>query len=455
MKLLHTSDWHIGKTLRGRSRLDEQRQVLRELVQMARDNGVDAVLVAGDLFDTAAPSAAATDMVVKALLGFRSTAAEVIVIGGNHDNQLQLDAQRLLYGAAGIHMIGTPRTADEGGVISFTASGTGEQATVSVLPFLSQRYAARAAEIVTQTPAETNAQYDEMVRRILDSLSAGFRPDTVNLVMAHLTVVGGRMGGGEREAQSIFDYVVGATAFPADAHYVALGHLHRRQHIPGPCPAIHYCGSPINVDFGEQDNSSVALLVEVSPSTPARVSELPIATALRLRTVHGTADDLKARAADGEFGEDLLRVVVDQPAYAGLREDIVDNLPNALEVRIATEFQSRRENRPTTAAEAGLDQPPTELFNDFLTSRGLQSDPRLPTLFAALLDRDSSRDTHSDATAGIQDDIALPAYTPPAGELARDNDRGDNATGVSAPEPGAVPTQEPPVAEAAHVPEPA
>ena len=413
MKLLHTSDWHIGKTLRGRSRLDEQEQVLRELVQMARDHAVDAVLVAGDLFDTMTPSADANKLVVQALLGFQKAGAEVIVIGGNHDSQPQLDAQRLLYGAANIHMVGRPRTADEGGVITFTARG-GEPVTVAVLPFLSQRYAAKAAEIVTQTSAETNAQYDEMVRRILATLSAGFRPDAVNIVMAHLTVVGGQMGGGEREAQSIFDYVVGAAAFPRDAHYVALGHLHRRQHIPGPCPAIHYCGSPLNVDFGEQDNTSVALLVEVTPNTPANVTELPVKNAVRLRTINGTVEALTARAAAGEFGDDLLRIIVEQAAYAGMREDVVAALPNALEVRIATEFQTQRSNRPTTAAEAGLDRTPSELFSDFLAGRGLQADPRLPALFHALLDRDS---TAADDSGVVDDDISLPEYTPPAIDL--------------------------------------
>lgn len=407
MKFLHTSDWHVGKTLRGRSRLAEQELVLRELVTMAREPKVDAVLVAGDVYDTSTPSAEAVDVVVRALLGFRSTGAEVIVIAGNHDHARTFDAYRPVYAVGGIHLVGAPRTADDGGVITFTAAGTGEAVTVAVLPFVSQRYAARAAELVTQTPAETNAQYDEMVRRILASLSGGFRPDAVNLVMAHLTVMGGAWGGGEREAQSIFDYVVNPAAFPNNAHYVALGHLHRRQHIPAPCPAVHYCGSPLNVDFGEQDNPSVALLVEVTPRTPARVTELPLTKAVRLRTVTGTVDELITRAKAGEFGEDLLRVVVAEKSFAGLREAVLDALPNALEVRIDTEFQERRAGA-STPQEAGLDRRPTELFAEYLASRNLDGDPRLGVLFAALLDR--AGDGTVDVSAGDGDDIALPAF---------------------------------------------
>ncbi len=411
MKLLHTADWHIGKTLRGRSRLAEQEQVLRELVALARQHQVDAVLIAGDVYDTAAPTAEAVSLVVRALMGFRDSGAEVIVIAGNHDHARTFDAYRPVFNAAErITMVGAPRTAQDGGVISFSARSTGEPATVAVLPFLSQRYAARAAELVTQTPAETNAQYDEMVRLILASLAEGFQPDAVNIVMAHLTVQGGTWGGGEREAQSIFDYVVHPAAFPADAHYVALGHLHRRQHVPAPCPTVHYCGSPLNVDFGEQDNPSVALLVEVSPTTPARVTELPIASAVRLRTVTGTVLDLTARSS--EFGEDLLRVVVTEAPYAGLREAVVEALPNALEVRIDPAFQQQRSG-PRTASEAGLDRQPSELFAQFLSERGLDSDPRLPALFSALLDR--AGDSSAATDAGVHDEINLPALTASAG----------------------------------------
>jgi exonuclease SbcD len=405
VKLLHTSDWHVGKTLRGRSRLPEQEQVLRELVALAREHQVDAVLIAGDVYDSAAPSAEAINVVVRALMGFRDSGAEVIVIAGNHDHARMFDAYRPLFAAGKVTMVGAPRTAQDGGVVTFTARSTGEPATVAVLPFLSQRYAARAAEIVTQSPAEANAQYDEMVRRILTSLAEGFRPDAVNIVMAHLTVQGGAWGGGEREAQSIFDYVVHPAAFPANAHYVALGHLHRRQHLPAPCPAVHYCGSPLNVDFGEQDNPSVALLVEVSPTTPARVTELPITSAGRLRTVTGSVHQLVARSTSGEFGDDLLRVVVTEAPYAGLREAVVEALPNALEVRIDPAFQKQR-GGPKTATEAGLDRQPSELFAEFLREKGQDADPRVPALFSALLDR--AGDSSATEDAGVHDEISLP-----------------------------------------------
>ncbi len=186
-------------------------------------------------------------------MALAGTGAQVIAIAGNHDHAATLDAYRPFAGAAGVTLVGSVRTAEQGGVVEFTSRG-GEPVTVAVLPFLSQRYAVSAAELVTRTPAQNTAAYDQLLRDILGTLTAGFRTDAVNLVLAHLTVLNGAFGGGERAAQSIFEYAVPATVFPADAHYVALGHLHRRQRMAAPSP-VHYCGSPLAVDFGEQENT--------------------------------------------------------------------------------------------------------------------------------------------------------------------------------------------------------
>lgn len=325
MRFLHTADWHVGKTLKGYSRLDEQEQVLREIMRVAREQELDAVLVAGDLYDSAAPSAPAQQLVVRTLMALAGTGAKVIVIAGNHDHAATLDAYRPFAGAAGITLVGSVRNAEQGGVIKFEAR-TGEPVTVAVLPFVSSRYAVRAAELVTNTPAEHTGAYDQQLRDILTALTGGFRTDAVNLVMAHLTVLNATFGGGERTAQSIFEYAVPATVFPPDTHYVALGHLHRRQSMAAPCP-VHYSGAPLAVDFGEQDYEPVVCLVDATPTTPARVTDIPITAARRLRTLRGTVDELAALA--GTVGEDFLRVWVREPARAGLREEVTDLLPNA------------------------------------------------------------------------------------------------------------------------------
>jgi DNA repair protein SbcD/Mre11 len=383
MRFMHTADWHVGKVLKGRDRLDEQRAVLAEIVEVAEENQVDAVLVAGDVYDAAAPSALAQQLVIQTLLKLRQTGAQIIVQAGNHDHGGTFEAYRPLMREVGITLVGQVRPADSGGVVRFRAR-SGEDVQVAVIPFLTQRYAVRAAEIVSRTPSENVRAYDEMIRQVVANLTAGFSAGTVNLVMAHLTCIGGTFGGGERAAQSIFEYSVPASIFPVSAHYVALGHLHRRQSLPAACP-VHYSGSPLAIDFGEQDNTSVVCLVEAGPGIPARVTDLPVTSGRRLRTVRGTLAELEARAAG--FGEDYLRVWVREPARAGLHDDIAEILPHALEIRIDPEFAPQ--SRPGRPDLADVLRTPAQLFADYCAAEQV-ADPRLAALFGQLHDEVAS-----------------------------------------------------------------
>ena len=405
MKFLHTADWHVGKTLKGRDRLDEQRAVLAEIADIAEANEVDAVLVAGDVYDLSAPSAPAQQLVVQALLRMRRAGAEVIVIAGNHDHGPTFEAYRPLMGVAGITLAGTVRPPERGGVVGFTARSDGADTQVAVLPFLSQRYAVRAAEIVANTPSENVRAYDEQVRQVIGSLTGGFGAETVNLVMSHITCVGGTFGGGERSAQSIFEYSVPASVFPISAHYVALGHLHRRQALPASAP-VHYSGAPLAVDFGEQDNTSVVCLVEATPGTPARITDVPVTSGRRLRTVYGTLAELEARA--DEFGDDLLRVYLWEPTRAGLRDDTAEILPNALEVRIDPEFAPRADKAPRSG-EARTARTPAQLFAEYCAARDV-SDQRVAALFGELHDEVTAADRAASADSVDSADRAeLPA----------------------------------------------
>src|SRR6516164_18250 len=111
MKILHTSDWHVGKVLKGRDRYDEHVAVLRCLVQMARDEDVDLVLIAGDVFETAAPTAKAQGLVMRTLLALREDGRQVVVIAGNHDNAALMDAvyRPVLGKVGGLHVLGEPQ----------------------------------------------------------------------------------------------------------------------------------------------------------------------------------------------------------------------------------------------------------------------------------------------------------------------------------------------------------
>ncbi len=384
MRILHTSDWHVGKVLKGRDRHDEHAAVLGSIVRAARDEDVDVVLVAGDLFETAAPNPQAQGLVMRTLMALREDGRLVVAIAGNHDNQGLIDAvYRPVLTELGLHMLGTPKRPEAGGTLRLRTR-SGEDLRVAALPFLSHRYAVRAAEVLLHETAEHTLDYARRVAQLVALLTDGFTPDAVNVVMTHVTLLGGRRGGGEREAASTLDYELPASMFPATAHYAALGHLHRHQEIAAACPAF-YSGSPLAIDFGEEANDSVALIVTAAPGIRADVRPVPVAGGRALRTLRGTLDEVIA--AGEQAGDAYLRVILAEPGRAGLGDLVRDKLPNALEVQLDDQ------HRPQPGAEAAragarasrAGRTPLDLFGDYLGEQNID-DPRISKMFAELLD---------------------------------------------------------------------
>jgi exonuclease SbcD len=386
MKILHTSDWHVGKVLKGRDRHDEHAAVLQSIVRTARDEDVDLVLVAGDLFETSAPNPRSQGLVMRTLLALAEDGRHVAVIAGNHDNAGLIDAvYRPVLGQLGMHVLGLPKRPDAGGTVTLRTR-TGEQARVAALPFVAHRFAVRAAEIVMHEFAEHSLDYSRQLAEIIRLLTASFTGDAVNIVMAHATLLGGRRGGGEREVQTSLDYELSASVFPASAHYVALGHLHRQQEIPGPCP-VFYSGAPLPVDFGEENNDPVVLIVNAEPGIRADPRPVPVAGGRRLRTLRGSLDQVIAEGE--EAGDAYLRVVLAEPARAGLGDEVRDKLPNTLEVLLDEDHRPRPGSghdggRPTTAGRS-----PVQLFGEYLKQENV-ADQRVTAMFAELLDEVTS-----------------------------------------------------------------
>ncbi len=382
MKILHTADWHVGKILKNADRLPEHQAVLADLVRVADAEDVDVVVVAGDLFETSTPSPKAQGLVMRTLLRLRSDGRHVVVLAGNHDNLNLVDSvYRPVLGELGLHVLGHPKRPDNGGTITLRTREN-ETARVAVLPFLSSRYAVRAAEVVLHETAEHGADYWRKIKLFIDALTAGFTDDTVNVVTTHATLLGGRRGGGERDVQTLLGYELPATVFPSSAHYAALGHLHRHQEIDGPCP-IAYSGSPIALDFGEEANESVALIVHASPGARASVRPVPLRGGRALRTLRGTLDQVVAEGeavADGAY----LRVVLAQKSSAGLADLVREALPNVLEVQLDEQFRPRPPGSDGST-RSRLGRSPVDLFGDYLGEQSVD-DPRVAAMFADLLD---------------------------------------------------------------------
>ncbi len=204
--------------------------------------------------------------------------------------------------------------------------------------------------------------------------------------------------------QTSLDYELPPSLFPPTAHYVALGHLHRQQEIPGPCP-IFYSGSPLAVDFGDEANEPAVLVVTAAPGIRADVSPVPIAGGRALRTLRGTLDDV---IAEGErAGEAYLRVILAEPARAGLGDLVREKLPNALEIQLDEAHRPQPGGgggaRPSRAGRS-----PVQLFGDYLAEQKI-GDPRISAMFAEMLD---------EITGGTPADQGLPAMSPFASPVA-------------------------------------
>jgi len=370
MRLLHTADWHVGKTIAGQSRTVEHEEVLAEIADVARAHEVDAILVAGDLFDSAAPAPDAERVVYRALLALAHV-APVVIVPGNHDSERRLAAVQPVFDHANVTIRAFPERAP-----LELRTRSGELLRVATLPWLSQRYVVKAQQLMAKDAFELTQQFAARARSIVQAITESFTGDAVNVVAGHVTIAGGELGGGERTAQTIFDYWVDSSIFPGSAHYVALGHLHKPQSFAAACP-IRYSGSPLQLDFGDNDDAKQVVIVEAERGVPATANEVPLTKGRRLRTIEGTMDQLATLA--GKTGEDFLRVRVNESARVGLGDEVRDLFPHAVKVIVtgAGEDAGRKPGRRDDVTS------PRDLFKLYLGERDVDDD-RLVKLFDEL-----------------------------------------------------------------------
>ncbi len=369
MRLLHTADWHVGRSLQGRNRLDEQQAVLAEIASIAREQEAELILITGDLFDSASPSPEAESVVYGALLEL-SKIGKVVVTPGNHDSDRRLQAVTAVFGLADV----TIRPFVDPRPLRFD-SKDGEPVMLATLPWISQRYIVKAAQLMDLDAFELGSEFKDRVGHMIERVCEPFSKDSINLFAGHLSLFNATLGGGERTAQTIFEYCVDATAFPGSAHYVALGHIHKAQKMPGPCP-IHYCGAPLHLDFSDDEGPRQVNLVDVRPGLPAEVQEIELTSGRRLRTITGTLKQLEKVA--GSCGDDHLRVVVTSKAHTGLGDEIRELFPNAVKVIAA----APDETRPSETLDRQT-LSPQDLFIRYLDERDIE-DPALVSLFSEL-----------------------------------------------------------------------
>lgn len=350
--ILHTSDWHLGRSFHGTGMLQAQREVLDQMVATVRDRGVDLVLVAGDVYDRALPAADAVELLDTALADLVSAGARVVLTSGNHDSAIRLGFGGHLMEAAGVHV----RTRMDGiSTPVVCPDPDGGSVAVYGIPYLEPRHAGQVWDVEPQHAAVTA----EAVRRIRQDAAERFGaaggpggthgPDgtdgpggdpgaggrgTAIVVMAHLFAAGGagsdseRDIGAERPSESGTGDVVVGTLGQVPVHvfegldYTALGHLHGRQRM---AEAVRYSGSPLAYSFSEAGHTKGGWLISTAHGTVTDVEPVDFFAGRRLAVLRGRIDDL-LESEDHAWAEDRwCQVTVTDPvrppqAYRRLKE---------------------------------------------------------------------------------------------------------------------------------------
>ena len=280
MRILHTSDWHIGRSFHGHSTLAALAVVLDELVAQVDRHDVDLVVLAGDVFDSATPAAGCYPLLTETLGAIRAAGAEVVVTSGNHDSAARLGFQAPFAAAAGIHILTRP---DQVGV-PVTLHDEHGPIHVYGVPFLEPALVRHVwPDVTLRTQEQTMGHAMRLVNA--DRAERGGR----SIAIAHCFAANVEATPGvEREIrQGTLDVVPLSTFDGPD--YVALGHIHGRNELS---PRVRYAGAPLHYSFGEQHKPRGSWLVDLDASGLASTEWLPLPVPRRLVTISGTLDEL-------------------------------------------------------------------------------------------------------------------------------------------------------------------
>lgn len=302
MKILHTSDWHIGKRLITRDRLQEQAEVLDEIVEICDREEIELVLVAGDIFDTYTPSAEAEELFYEKIKKVAGENRAVLLISGNHDDGVRLSAAAPLAEEYGIYIVGNDRTATlrkgQNRKIYPTRGGkgyivfeSGEQSVyISLLPYPNE---ARFRE------EKSELSYLDQMQKWLQEGVAENTENLPSVLMAHIFVAGGSVSQGERDIELGGARAVPVSSLP-DCGYIALGHLHKKQHMG--LQHCYYSGSPLQYAFDEVADKSVKVF-DLTGDGVQNLHDVPLTKGKKL---------IRLQANDVETALELLKKYPDE-----------------------------------------------------------------------------------------------------------------------------------------------
>jgi exonuclease SbcD len=330
LKLLHTSDWHLGRLIETQSRLEEQEAFLDDLIACAQEASVDVILIAGDIYDTYNPPAKAEKLFFEKIKALADNGRRlVVIVSGNHDMPLRLGAAEAWAAGHGVLLctdltaVSEQRRVGQFDVLNFGPGalsvqiGT-ETLNLALLPFPSE---SRLGEILSESGEENELQqsYSDRVKSLLTERCAHFTPEGVGVVVSHLFVSGGALTDSERKLQWGGGYTVFGEAFPASADYVALGHLHKPQSAPGLKDRGRYSGSPLQYSRSEIGYSKSVTLIQATPGHPVEIEERFIKTQKPVEIWRAVSFEAAERLLEAEAGRSAwvyLEVETPRPLHA-------------------------------------------------------------------------------------------------------------------------------------------
>ncbi len=359
MRILHTSDWHIGKRLERHDRMAEHAAAVDEVVSIADAEDVDLVLHSGDLFDRPTPPIEALRLALDGLVRLaRNGGRPVIVVAGNHDSPDLFETLARFLAPFGVHLVGRIKAPEEGGIIP-VETGSG-RARVACFPFLR---AAQTVDFMARVDSWYGAYADRVRRlteRYAEALSEQAGDGEVMLLVAHF-MVGGvkvRTGAprGERELHIGEAYAATEQAVPTAVDYVAMGHIHAPQPVPGaPVPA-EYAGSLLQLDFGEAGEEKRVVLVDARPGIHAKLRSVPLVSGRPLLRASGSWSEIAARRDLDDAFLDL--TVTTEGPEPGLLDRARERFPHVVKVRAEYE-------RVVVEQRGGTGRPLDDLYAEY------------------------------------------------------------------------------------------
>lgn len=337
MKILHTSDWHIGKQLHKYDLSEDLELFFEWLINFIKTKNIDVLLVSGDIFDQANPSQAAYKQYYDLLKKLINLDCKIILTGGNHDSPAVLNAPAELLKAFDISVIGgaTEALAE----MFVTVEKDNEKLVVAAIPFLKDRDIRKSA--AGETYATKIEQIKAGLRAYFTNVNAHYNEqhaEQVFILMGHLYVQGSELSESERDIQIGNQAGVEASMFEDIPHYVALGHIHKPQVI-SEVQNIHYCGSPIPLSFSEKEDCKQINVITIADNKISEVEIIPIPKHRNLLTFEGSLQEVEAK----------LNSYSEKTTLTSLAEIIVNEESESLERRQA--FEALTNSQPNTNVE--------------------------------------------------------------------------------------------------------